>query len=150
MCGKRVLAKASNTTNLFQHLCEHHPAVYAELGPRKQPKRETSTVQPTLGSVVMKSALYSSGSSQAKDMNRAVAYHIAKDAVPLSTVDKPGFWFMVSKLNSRYQLPSPKHFSDHTGQNIADTISAILELEAEQRQAGGSRWWQPLLTVDRI
>ena len=24
-CGKGVLAKGSNTTNLFQHLCEHHP-----------------------------------------------------------------------------------------------------------------------------
>ena len=113
VCGKRVLAKASNTTNLFQHLREHHPAVYAELGPRKQTKQEDSHGQPTLGSVIMKSALYSSGSSQAKDLNRAVAYHIAKDAVPLSTVDKPGFRFMVSKLNPRYQLPSHKHFSEN-------------------------------------
>lgn len=44
VCGKRVLAKASNTTNSFQHLREHHPAVYADLGHRKQPKREASTV----------------------------------------------------------------------------------------------------------
>jgi len=42
-------------------------------------------VQPTLGSVIMKSALYSSGSFQAKDLNRAVAYHMAKDTMPLST-----------------------------------------------------------------
>ena len=27
-CGKGVLAKESNTTNLFQHLCEHHPLTY--------------------------------------------------------------------------------------------------------------------------
>ena len=76
VCGKHVLAKAGNTTNLFQHLREHHPVVYAELGPRKQPKREASPVQPTLESVVMKSALYSSGSSQAKDLNHVIAYHI--------------------------------------------------------------------------
>ena len=31
VCGKSVLAKASNTTNFFQHLREHHPVVYAEL-----------------------------------------------------------------------------------------------------------------------
>ena len=80
-----VLAKASNTTNSFQHLHEHHLAVYAELRPRKQPKPEASPVQPLLGSLVMESALYSSESSQAKDLNRAVAYHIAKDAMPLST-----------------------------------------------------------------
>ena len=41
------LAKASNTTNLLQHLRKHHPVVYAELGPRKQPKQEASPVQPT-------------------------------------------------------------------------------------------------------
>ena len=29
-CGKGVLAKGSNTTNLFQHLREHHPLTYAE------------------------------------------------------------------------------------------------------------------------
>ena len=63
-----------------------------------------------MGSVIIKSALYSPSSPQAKDLNRAVAYHIAKDAVPLSTVDRPGFRFM---LNLRYQLPSRKHFSDH-------------------------------------
>ena len=116
VCGKRVLAKSSNTTNLFQHLREHHPLVYAELGPKKQPKREatcSNTTQATLGSVVMKSAMYSPSSPQTKDLNRAVAYHIAKDAMPLSTVDKPGFRFMISKLNPRYQLPSRKHFSDY-------------------------------------
>ena len=112
-CEKCVLVKTSNTTNLFQHLHEHHPSVYVELGPRKQPKQVTSQLQPTLGSVVMKSALYSTGSSQAKDLNRAVTYHIAKDAVPLSAVDKPGFRFIVSKLNPCYQLPSWRHFSDH-------------------------------------
>ena len=31
VCGKCVLVKASNTTNLFQHLREHHPVIYAEL-----------------------------------------------------------------------------------------------------------------------
>ena len=32
-CGKGILAKGSNTTNLFQHLCEHHPQIYADLAP---------------------------------------------------------------------------------------------------------------------
>ena len=116
VCGKRVLAKSSNTTNLFQHLREHHLTAYAELGPKKAVKREyssSSSSQPTLGSIITSSTLYSSNSPQAKDLNRAVAYHIAKDAMSLSTVDKPGFRFMVSKLNPRYHLPSRKHFSDY-------------------------------------
>ena len=112
VCGKRVLAKASNTTNLFQHLREHHPTAYTELGPKKAVKREyssSSSSQPTLGSIITSSTLYSSNSPQAKDLNRTVAYHIAKDAMPLSTVDKLGFRFMISKLNPRYHLPSRKH-----------------------------------------
>ena len=44
-------------------------------------------------------------------MNLAVAYYLAKDAVPLCTVDKPGFRHFVLKLNPRYDLPSRKHFS---------------------------------------
>ena len=43
VCGKRVLAKANNTINLFQHLREHHPTEYAELGPKKAVKREYSS-----------------------------------------------------------------------------------------------------------
>ena len=56
-------------------------------------------------------AKYTSTSPQAKDLN--LAYYIAKNAVPLSTIEKPGFQLMVSKLNPRYQLPSRRHFSDY-------------------------------------
>ena len=38
--------------------------------------------------------------------------YIAEDTQPLSTVDRPGFKYMVTKLNPRYQLPSRKHFSN--------------------------------------
>jgi len=30
-CGKGVLAKGNNTTNLFQHLRKHHPQICADL-----------------------------------------------------------------------------------------------------------------------
>ena len=36
---------------------------------------------------------------------------LAKDMLPLSTVDKPGFWAMLSKLNPRYDLPTRSYFS---------------------------------------
>ena len=86
-CGKRVQAKANNTTNLFQHLREHHPMTYAEVAPKKlRPKRgessQQTTSQTTLNELVAKSAMYSPNSAQAKELNRAVNYHIARDAVP--------------------------------------------------------------------
>ena len=100
VCGKRVIAKASNTTNLFQHLHKHHPTVYTEIGPMKPVRREWSvgiSSQATLNGIIMKSAMYNPSSPQAKDLNRAI------DAKPLCTVDKPGFQFMISKLNTTKQ-----------------------------------------------
>ena len=38
-CGKSVQAKGSNTTNLWQHLREHHPSVYAEISSHKAAKK---------------------------------------------------------------------------------------------------------------
>ena len=38
-CGKSVQAKGSNTTNLWQHLREHIPSVYAEISSHKAAKK---------------------------------------------------------------------------------------------------------------
>lgn len=115
-CGKGVLAKGSNTINLFQHLREHHPLTYAELAPSqcksKSTEVETSSKQATLSETILRSAKYLPDSAQAKELNCAVTYYIAKDSVPISTMEKPGFKHMVSKLNPHYQLPSRRHFSD--------------------------------------
>ena len=51
-CGKEVLAKGSNTTNLFQHLREHHPSEYAEIASKStttaQRGESSKTMQPTI------------------------------------------------------------------------------------------------------
>ena len=49
------------------------------------------TCQVTLVDTIAKSAKYASSSAQANELNRAVTYHLAKDAVQLS-VNKPGFY----------------------------------------------------------
>ena len=41
-CGKSVQAKGSNTTNLWQHLREHHHSVYAEISSRRATKKGVS------------------------------------------------------------------------------------------------------------
>ena len=82
-------AKASNTTNLFQHLRELHPTLFAEIAPKartKQPLKKESD-QPTLSVVIASVSRYSQNSAQTKELNRAVAYYLAKDAVQLCTVD---------------------------------------------------------------
>ena len=57
----------------------------------KKGASSNSTSQMTLVDTIAKSAMYGSHSTQAKELNRPVTYYIARDAVPISTVDKPGF-----------------------------------------------------------
>ena len=68
-------------------------------------------MQPTLETVVECSTYYDPKGAQAKELNHAVAYFLAKDMQPLYTEEKPGFQKMIAKLNPRYKLPSRKHFS---------------------------------------
>ena len=117
-CGKGVLAKGSNTTNLFQHLREHHPQIYANLAPlaskvKSSSESEANTKQPTLSESIARSAKYLPDSAQAKELNRAVTYYIAKDSMPISVVERPGFKHMLLKLNPRYQVPARRHFTDY-------------------------------------
>ena len=119
-CGKGVLAKGSNTTNLFQHLRGHHPQIYADLAPSSSKAKlnggnniTESMKQTTLEELIARSAKYLPDSAQAKELNRAVTYHIAKDSMPISIVERPGFKYMLLKLNPRYQIPSRRHFTDY-------------------------------------
>ena len=82
-CGKDILAKGSNTTNLFQHLCERHPQIYAGLAPlaskvKSSTESEANTKQPILSESIARSAKYLSDSAQAKELNRAVTYGTAQ------------------------------------------------------------------------
>ena len=55
---------------------------------------------------------YKSDSPRAKELTKAVGYFIAKDLMPTSVVQGDGFHKLLEKLDSRYQLPSRKTFSD--------------------------------------
>ena len=107
---QRSTCKGKHTTNLFQHLREHHPSEYAEIASKStttaQRGESSKTMQPTILDTLSNSIKYGSDSAQAKQLNKAVTYFIAKDAMPLYTVEKPGFWYLISKLNPRYSLPS--------------------------------------------
>ena len=45
-------------------------------------------------------------------MTNSVTYAIAKDMLPLSSVEKPGFQSMLSTFDNRYQLPNRKYMSN--------------------------------------
>ena len=79
-CNKRVRVKHRNTTNLLAHLRDNHPEEFAEASKfvhRGEPS--TSSRQPTLLETVQKSSMYDPKSVQARDLNHAVGYVLAKD-----------------------------------------------------------------------
>ena len=92
VCGGSVPAKGGNTTNLYRHLKDHHTDLYTEVSQttKKGGESSTRTKQLTIKESVANSSKYGHSSPQAKEMNRAIAYCIAKDAMPLFTVENQG------------------------------------------------------------
>ena len=138
-CGAPVPAKDGNTSNLHQHLRDHHPTLYAALptcastSSRSRSRGESSrTTQPTIVESVLQSTKYARGSPQAKEMTRAITYYLAKDAVPLYTVERAGFKHMVSKLNPRYELPSRKVFSSKEIPTLYTNVRSSVMAELKQ------------------
>ena len=112
LCKKPVSAKRSNTTNLFHHLQEHHPGAYSEIVPAPSSSKVSKQKQPTLQQVINKGKRYDVKSKRAGELNKAVAYYLAKDMQPLYAVERPGFKKLVAKLDPKYALPSRNHFSE--------------------------------------
>ena len=56
--------------------------------------------------------LYTRHSKKWQQITESVAFSLAKDSLPLYTVDKPGFRKMLHTLDPRYELPSRKYFSN--------------------------------------
>ena len=107
-CKTKVPAKGGNTSNLLTHLRDHHPDLYSEAVPSCS--RGTKR-QATIKEVCDKGKMYESKSSRAQELNRAVAFYLAKDTQSLYTVEKPGFKHSVSKVDPKYSLPSGKYFT---------------------------------------
>lgn len=84
----------------------------------------------------------------------AVAMYIAKDMVPIYTVEKPGFIHLLKVLDPRYVLPSRKYFSDvalpqlynSTRQRIAAELDGVSFYSATT-DLWSSRVMQPYLSL---
>ena len=81
--------------------------------------------QPTLHDVIDKTNKYDPKSSRAQQLNRAVAYYIAKDMHSFYTVEKPGFRNSIHTLDPKYNLPSRKYF---TKQEIPRMYGEVKEV----------------------
>lgn len=120
ICREVVRTKSGNTTNLFYHLNRSHPQEYelcrAVRGSTSSAgfsgaaaSTKTKQVQTKLG--FGSSEKYDKVSKRHKDITHAVACFIARDMLPIATVEKPGFKQLLATLDPRYEVPSRKFFS---------------------------------------
>ena len=115
LCRLEIAAKDGNTSNLYSHLRNKHPEEYdivqgaATNGTSS--RRQSDKLQPSLEATWDKTKLFSSSSAEYKDLTKSVTYCLARDMLPISTVEKPGFKAMLRKFNPRYSLPSRNHFT---------------------------------------
>ena len=117
-CRCTVSAKNGNTSNLFSHLKNNHPKLYstvkeASLGAQNSTKAATekNPTQSSIAEMLTQSQKYNRKSRKWRSLTDSVTYFLAKDMLPLYSVEKEGFKRLVASFDERYELPSRKYFS---------------------------------------
>ena len=146
LCHKRVLAKRSNTTNLFNHLQEHHPKEYVLVNPNvssRQSKAKVGVDQPSITACIDRTKPYDCNSKRSTQINQAVAVYIAQDMQPFYLVERKGFRQMLHVLDPRYNLPSRRHFTDIEIPRLFSKIKneVLCTLKKSKYYAGTTDLW---------
>ena len=127
-----------NTTNLASHLKTQHPLIHAKAGftckksgggkPKNVTPRDINqhSITESLNLVTK----FPASSRKSKELTDAVAYFIAKDMLPISVVQGPGFKHMIGKLEPRYQVPHRKTFTERVLPEhfvkVKDTVTSVV------------------------
>lgn len=119
-CKKSVVAKGGNTSNMLSHLKVHHPILHAEAreasakskaGKRKKSSSSDSLKQTTVQAYNAFKPKYSHQSKKWQQLTNSVTYCLAKDMMPMYSVEKTGFQNLLKTFDPQYELPSRKYFS---------------------------------------
>ena len=95
---------------------QQHPSIYKDLSKERQESSNSSrdkdsSSQTSVTALFEKSRKFDRNSREHKELTRSITMCLAKDMLPLSTVDKPGFRAMISRLNPRCDLPTRSYCS---------------------------------------
>ena len=119
LCKKSVSVKGGNTSNLLSHLKVHHPHLEVKKANSKSDKDKdhaktgkASSRQPSLPNTLRSGHKYERKSRKWQQLTDAVTYCLAKDMMPIYSVEKEGFVRLLHSLDSQYELPSRKYFSN--------------------------------------
>lgn len=111
-CKRRVQARGGNTSNLLSHLRTHHPLQHSEVVQAQKGKKRKAVPQcENIDSMLKQAQKYDRKSKRWQEITDAVTFCIAKDMLPLYSVEKQGFRRLIELLDPRYDTPSSKYFS---------------------------------------
>ena len=74
-------------------------------------KSKTCSTQPTLMETITRCQLYEKKGKHYAELTNAVTYRIAKDSLPIHTIERTGFKAMLKAFDLRYEIPSRDYFS---------------------------------------
>lgn len=102
----------------------------------EEERRQRGTVpkhssQPMVTEVVSKIQEYERNGKKCNRLTTAVATCIARDALPIYTVEKRGFRDMLRELDVRYTLPSHSYFSRTAIPNLYTSTRDVVSREVQ-------------------
>lgn len=157
-CRKHIPTKGSSTTNLFHHLQQRHKVQYEEcvkLRAAPQSVKSPAPKQTTVQKSFTHSVPYAKKSEKWGNITKAVAVHIAKDMVPIATVEQDGFIQLLKTMDPRYQLPSrnyfarevlPKMYTD-VRESLAARLAKVSHFALTTDMWSSYRTCEPYMTV---
>ena len=119
-CGRTVATKGSNTSNLLSHLRNSHATIYSrikgniggEAAAKCSQPSGSGGLQQTLAGSFVKVTPYARNSKKWEKLTDADTFCLAKDVMPIYSVEKPGFQQLLKEFDPQYVLPSRKYFSN--------------------------------------
>ena len=140
-CYQHVHAKGGNTSNPLSHLRIHHPTIHglvttaikAKSRQKDDLAKRQQSQQPTIMSTMKKVQQYDRTTRKWRDTTTAVTHCLAKDSLPLYTVDKARFRSMVEIMDPQYDLPSSKYFSKMSIPALYEDTHQKLKLDLQEQ-----------------
>ena len=127
---ERSIAFSGNTTNLKQHLQNHHPSVLSSYSTSDESSRQT-----TLESMAfIPKKKFSAGSKRSLNITDGLVEFISKDMMPISIVEGKGFINFLKILEPQYSLPSRKTITKRL-EDKYDQIRASVQMKLDSMPA---------------
>ena len=127
---ERLIAFSGNTTNLKQHLQNHHPSVLSSYSTNDESSRQT-----TLESMAfIPKKKFSAGSKRSQNITDGLVEFISKDMMPISIVEGKGLINFLKILEPQYTLPSRKTITKRLKDKY-DQIRASVQMKLDSMPA---------------